>query len=86
MTTKTKQDEVARIFAAFNNGQNIFRRPSVLILMKRIEELEARKAEALTAALDGIGGVQFCDNTYAQSVEAKKEVEAIIRKLVQNEQ
>jgi hypothetical protein len=77
-----KTSEVKRVIAAYNRGQNIFRRPSVSPLLKYISELETRNSEALAIALDELSDVQFCDNTYSQSIEAKREVEAIIRNLV----
>jgi hypothetical protein len=46
MNTNAKQgkktSEVERVIAAYNRGQNIFRRPSVSPLLKYISELEAR--------------------------------------------
>ena len=46
MNTNAKQgkktSEVERVIAAYNRGQNIFRRASVSPLLKYISELEAR--------------------------------------------
>ena len=47
----------------------------------QIETLDEQTEAEIEIALDELRKVQFCDNTYTQAVEAREEVEVIIRAL-----
>ena len=50
----------------------------------QIETLDDRTEAEIENAIIELCGVQFCDNTYTQAVEAREEVEAIIRALAKH--
>lgn len=47
----------------------------------QIETLDEQTEAEIEKSLDQLRSVQFCDNTYTQAVEAREEVEVIIRAL-----
>lgn len=47
----------------------------------QIETLDEQTKKEIEIALDELQSVQFCDNTYTQAIEAREEVEIIIRAL-----
>ena len=47
----------------------------------QIETLDDKTEAEIQTALDELRSVQFCDNTHTQAIEAREEVEIIIRAL-----